>query len=239
MPEPNGTCVQDRTHRTVGEIIERRCEMRANVVRSLLVTAISAIAIATGALALPVRARGDDDNGVVTFRLTLRDTAVTPEGVESSPIDTARRGPVWSLTLIGNVPDDAEFAVVNTSQGDVFTVYSLCGPGRDITPCQSGGTYTHRITRWPGGDPWKWTMPFQYVRIVDGRWITLYEDQVTPTRANPHPSFHVTYDFNRTVPDTAIAPDAGAEPVTLASVAAALVLVTVAANARFRRYPRP
>jgi hypothetical protein len=180
--------------------------MRAIVVRPLLVAA-AMFMIAGAALALPAPARAADEMGV-TFK----------------------------LTVLGDVPEDAQFTLVDTSPGRVVDrVLWFCGPAPGFAkPCQSGKTYTYRITEMDAGQ----TFQFHYEAVLDGRRITLYEGQAAPTQENPHPTFRVTYDFNLSLPNTAFAPEVGTHAGPWAVVATTVLLVMVAA-ARFRRYPRP
>lgn len=150
----------------------------------------------------------------------------------------------FKLTVLGDVPKAPIFGVyiqTDPPTPDVQTHHWICPAGGPdpIYTCASGETSTFSFTYDRVPHDVDVTFVFRYDRHVgdaDGpawwpqEWKSFYEGRVTLTAARPTASFHMTYDYNLGMPDTAMPPaDASpplrALPVLTAALATVLAVI--------------
>jgi hypothetical protein len=157
----------------------------------------------------------------------------------------------FTLTILGDVPKAPIFGIyvqTDPPTPDVQTHYWICPAGGPVPTytCASGETSSFSFTYDRVPDDVEVTFVFRYDRHVgdaDGparwpqEWESFYEGRVTLSAARPTASFHMTYNYNLGVPDTAApAQDGSPPPPVLPFVTGVLVLVLgVTMEGLFRR----
>jgi hypothetical protein len=170
--------------------------------------------------------------GIVTVGLVAAAILFSVSAAAATSTDTTA---VFRLTLAGAVPKDAAFNLyLQTDPPTVGeTSTNFCALSDHTRPCLSGETYVSGI----GGFEVGTVLVFRFERWNGERNQPIYVGRVTLTKANADVAFHVTYDYDLRLPNTAQAPPPSATRggIWLASIGLLITVVSVVTLRRQRR----